>query len=243
MDILSPVQQLKDFCILVSQDLSWSTHIRSTCDKARQKACWVLSVFFTRSPTVMLNLYKSMVRSLLEYCSPLWSPTKITDIQELESVQRTFTFRIAGCHDLDYWKRLKKLSLMSLKRRRERFTILHMWKILHGVTSNDVKVKFQPKSRTGIKAVVPSLTANCMKSHQTLYDNSFAVLGPKLWNSLPYQLNALDRFEMFKSRLTAFLITVPYKPPVKGYVSPNSNSLLAWRVDRNAAALWDGRVC
>ena len=71
MDILSPVQQLKDLGILVSQDLSWSTHIRSTCDKARQKACWVLSVFFTRSPTVMLNLYKSMVRSLLEYCSPL----------------------------------------------------------------------------------------------------------------------------------------------------------------------------
>ena len=67
-----------------------------------------------------------MVRSLLEYCSPLWSPTKITDIQELESVQRTFNSRIARCHDLDYWKRLKKLSLMSLQRKRERFTNLHM---------------------------------------------------------------------------------------------------------------------
>ena len=64
MDILSPVQHLKDLGILVSQYLSWSTHIRSTCDKARQKACWVLSVFFTRSPTVMFNLYKSMVRNL-----------------------------------------------------------------------------------------------------------------------------------------------------------------------------------
>ena len=113
-----------------------------------------------------------------------------------------------------------------------------MWKILHGVTSNDVKVNFQPKSRTGIKAVVPSLTANCTKSHQTIYDHSFAVLGPKLWNSLPYQLNSLDRFETFKSRLSAFLLTVPDKPPAKGYVSPNSNSLLAWCVDRDAAALW-----
>ena len=167
MDILSPVQQLKYLGILVSQDLSWSTHIRSTCDKVRQKACWVLSVFFTWSPTVILNLYKSMVRSLLEYCSPLWSPTKITDIQELKSVQRTFTSTIAGCHDLYYWKRLKKNSLTSLQRRRERFTILHMWKILHGVTSNDVKVNFQPKSRTGIKAVVPPLTANCMKTEES----------------------------------------------------------------------------
>ena len=152
-----PSSAVKRSGILVSQDLSWSTHIRSTCDKARRKACWVLSVFFTRSPTVMLNLYKSMVRSLLEYCSPLWSPTKITDIQELESVQRTFTSRIAGCHDLDYWKRLKKISLMSIQRRRERFTIMHTCKILHGVTSNDVKVNFQPKSRTGIKAVLHHL--------------------------------------------------------------------------------------
>ena len=57
MDILSPVQHLKDLVILVSQDLSWSTHIRSMCDKARQKAFWVLlSVIYTRSPAVMLNL-------------------------------------------------------------------------------------------------------------------------------------------------------------------------------------------
>ena len=106
--------------------------------------------------------------------------------------------------------------------------ILHIWKILHGVTSNDVKIKFQPKSRSGIKAVVPSFTFYCMKSHQTLYNNSFAVLGP---------------IGMSKSRLTAFLLIVLDEPPVKGYVSPNSNSLLAWSVDRDAAALWGGREC
>ena len=184
-----------------------------------------------------------MVRSILEYCSPLWNPSKIADIQELEGVQRTFTSRIAGCQDLDYWERLQRLSLMSLQRRRERFIILNMWKVLHGVTSNDVKVKFIKKSRTGTKAIVPSLTTHCMTSHQTLYDNSFAVLGPKLWNTLPYQLNSVNEFKVFKSRLTAFLLTVPDKPPVKGYVTPNNNSLLAWRVDRDAAALWGGRGC
>ena len=79
-----------------------------------------------------------------------------------------------------------------------------------------------------------------MKSHQTLYDNSFAVLGPKPWNSIPYKLNSLDQFEVFKSRLTAFLLTVPDNPPVKGYVPPDSNSLLAWRVNRDAAVEYVG---
>ena len=37
-DILSPVDKLKDLGVLVSHDLSWSTHIRSVCEKARRKA-------------------------------------------------------------------------------------------------------------------------------------------------------------------------------------------------------------
>ena len=57
MDILSLVQHLKDLGILARQDLSWFKHIRSTCDKARQKACWVLiSVFFIRSPAAIKAL-------------------------------------------------------------------------------------------------------------------------------------------------------------------------------------------
>ena len=112
---------------------SWSPHIREITDRARKKAAGVLSVFFTRSSEIMLTLYKSMVRSLLEYCSPLWNPLKISDIQELESVQKAFTARISGLKDVHYWDRLKQLSLMSLQRRRERYIIIHMWKILNGV--------------------------------------------------------------------------------------------------------------
>ena len=79
---LEPVYQLRDLGVLVSNDLSWSPHIRAIANKARQKASRVLSVFHTRSTTIMLTLYKSMVRSLVEYCCPLWHPSKISDIQE-----------------------------------------------------------------------------------------------------------------------------------------------------------------
>ena len=86
---------------------------------------WACSIPDPLAISIMLTLYKSMVRSLVEYCCPLWHPTKIQDIQELESVHETFTARIAGMQDMhySYWYRLIHLSLMSLQRRRERFII------------------------------------------------------------------------------------------------------------------------
>ena len=64
--------------------------------------CMGSSAFGNRTPTVMLTLYKSMVRSRLKYCCPVWNPVKISDIQKLENVQRCFVRKIAGIKDILY---------------------------------------------------------------------------------------------------------------------------------------------
>ena len=239
---LEPTYQLRDLGVLVSSNLSWSPHIRSITDKARQKASWVLSVFHTRSPAIMLTLYKSMVRSMVEYCCPLWNPTKTSDIQELESVQKTFIARIAGMRDIHYWDCLVHLSLMSLQRRCGRFIILHMWKLLNNITSNDLNIQFVTRPRFGNLAIIPSARKNSTAANQSLFNNSFAVQGPKLWNAIPYHLNVIQDLQQFKDRLTKFMLSLPDKPPVKGYSTPNSDSLLCWRNDRGTTSLWGGQM-
>ena len=165
---LKPVYQLRDLGVLVSNDLSWSPHIRAIAKKARQKASWVLSVFHTRSTTIMLTLYKSMVRNLVEYCCPLWHPSKISDIQELESVQKIFISRTNGMKELHYYDQLIHLSFMSRQRRRERFILLHMWKILHGQTSNDLNLQFVSWPRLGTLAIIPSKSRTSSAANQTV---------------------------------------------------------------------------
>ena len=239
---LAPVGQLRDLGVLVSDDLSWTPHIKAIANKARQKAAWVLSVFQTRSPVIMLTLYKSMVRSLVEYCCPLWNPLGIGDIQELESVQKAFTARINGMRDLHYWDRLQRLSLMSLQRRRERYVLLHMWKILNKRTSNDIGVQFVSRPRLGNLATIPSACKHSSSANQSLYDSSFSVIGPKLWNAMPYYLNSISDQEQFKSQLTQFLLSLPDTPPIRGFKPQNSNSLLCWRNDRDVSSLWGGHT-
>ena len=65
--------------------------------------------------------------------------------------------RILGCKDLTYWDRLKKLHLMSLQRRRERYCIIHAWKILNDLAPNDIGLSFQQNMRLGIKAEIPAI--------------------------------------------------------------------------------------
>ena len=81
---------------------------------ARKVASWVLGVFRDRSKVVMLQLYKSLIRSKLEYCSPLWNPSIVRDIETIEDVQQFFTNRIPGMPDLSYWDILTALKLQLL---------------------------------------------------------------------------------------------------------------------------------
>ena len=229
---LHPVENVRDLGVKVSSDMRWSKHVGEMVAKARSKLSWVLSVFKTRDRVVMITLYKSLVRSLLEYCCPLWDPVKTTEIQLLEGVQRTFTSRLGGLYDMDYWERLSHLKLMSLQRRRERYVILMMWKTYHNVVPNSCNIKFVETTRNGTKAVVPSLSKSSSMRNQTLYDSSFAVRGPKLWNKVPSDVKAERTFDSFKTSLSKFLALIPDNPPVSGYTCSWSNSLVDYTPSR-----------
>ena len=219
---------VKDLGVTMSEELSWTPHINTMVKTASQVASWVLGVFKGRSKLLMLQLYKSLIRCRAEYCSPLWSPTKITDIQLIETVQRQFTRRIHGLGDMNYWDRLKELKLKSLQRRRERYSIIHIWKLLHGVCPNDIKMEFKEHPRLGFKVLLPTLNRQSSNAAKTCYDNSFAVRAGRLWNTLPKDVNTKKTLESFKAALEVFLETIPDMPPTPGYSTPNSNSIIDW---------------
>ena len=224
---LDSIEDISDLGVVVSDSFSFQTHINQIVKKAGMKCGWILSVFETRDQVPMLDLFKSLVLNIVEYCCPLWSPHKIEEISKIEGVQRRFTAKINSVWHLDYWDRLKHLNLYSLQRRRERYIILYMWKLINNKVPNDVQVSWHVCNRKGIVADVPGIPSSVMKINSS-YDNFFKVKGAKLWNILPKSVNSASSLDTFKRKLDTFLQDIPDTPPVLGYTTVNSNSLLDW---------------
>ena len=184
------------------------------------------SVFHSREQYVMITLFKSLIRAKLEYCCEVWNPHLLKDIRRIEQVQRSFTVKIKGLKELDYWERLDKLKIRSLQRRREKQIILHVWKILNGVFPNSINLEFKetqrPKAIRAISKPLPKVKGRIL----TLYENSFIINSVKLWRILPPKLTYVDDLNKFKLELDSFLNTIPDKPPLPNYPYQNKNSLI-----------------
>lgn len=89
-------------------------HIRPIANKAVGVAANLLIATNCRSRNLMLTLYITHVRPLLEHCSCLWNAGYFGDLRLLESVQRSWAQQIDGIVELSYRELLLTLYLYSL---------------------------------------------------------------------------------------------------------------------------------
>ena len=132
---------------------------------------------------------------------------------------------------LNYWDRLKALKLYSLQRRRERYIIIFMWKIQHGLTPNICNFTFNTSDRRGATCI-RNLGKSKYSSINTLVFHSFSSSGPALYNRVPLKVKDSSTLLSFKSRLDSWLRSFPDTPPSPGYTAANNNSMMEWTSSR-----------
>ena len=102
---------VSDLGVSYDNKLSYAVHTDKIVSKASLRSKLILNCFQSRNPTMLVKAFCTFVRPTLEYCSVVWSPGFKIDIHRLEAVQRRFTKRLAGLHDMSYWDRLDYLNL------------------------------------------------------------------------------------------------------------------------------------
>ena len=231
---ITPKDQINDLGVIISSNCLFKTQIDDVVKTASKLCAWILRTFKTRAPKLMVLLWKSLVLSKLDYCSQLWSPTGKGDIQKLEMVQRSFIRKIDEVRHLDYWTQLKKLHLYSLERRRERYIMIYIWRILEHQVPDLTLGKIHSINeggRLGRKCSSPPINNNASSDIKKIRYASLSVRGPQLFNAIPAEIRNLNNcsVDIFKRALDRFLTIVPDEPLIPGYTAmrrADSNSLL-----------------
>ena len=233
--VITTKDVVKDLGVQMSNDCLFKKQIDLCIEKAKNLISWILRSFISRDVTTMITLYKSLVIPVLEYCSVLWNPTAVGQIRQIEEIQKSYVRSINGMRDKNYWDCLKGMKMYSLQRRRERYRIIYVWKILENLVpniNNTLTTKENPRLGRLCNIVVSD------PKNRRIRDSTLPIQGAKLFNTLPKHIRNMKNVPLnkFKGALDTFLNLIPDEPQITGYTAcrrASSNSIIDMcKIDR-----------
>ena len=137
------------------------------------------------STNLKRQLYLSLVRSHLTYCSQLWRPRLIKDIEVLERIQRRATKYIIGNNQMDYKFRLLSLHLLPLMHWLELQDIMFLVKCLQQPTANPEIASLVSFSYSSTRAGQTGDKLKVKLNKTTSFRHFYTSRIVRLWNALP----------------------------------------------------------
>ena len=118
--ILSKTVKEKDLGVKMNASMKVSEQCRIAASKGYQILGMIRRNITYKEKSLIVPLYKAIVRPHLEYCIQAWNPHIRKDIDMLEKNTEEGTKLIPGLRDLVYEERLKECGLTTLETRRLR---------------------------------------------------------------------------------------------------------------------------
>jgi hypothetical protein len=199
---LEKLEYISDLGVVFDKDLKFNIHINEKVKKAYSILGIINRNFKYLTANTFILIYKSMVRSHLEYANCVWSPHRIMDIEKLEKVQKRATKMISSIKHLNYEGRLKSLGLPTLKYRRLRGDMIEAYKIISGQYDTCSVVSIQMNTYFNTRGnkfkLYPNNVSNNVRKH--FFNNRII----NVWNSLPDNIVTVKNVNAFKNLLDKF---------------------------------------
>ena len=134
---LDDVEEEKDLGVLMDSELKFHKQTAAVVKNANSKLGLIRKSFASLDEENLPLLFKSLVRSKLEYGNLIWGPFFKEDAKAVERVQRRATRMVPTLRQLEYADRLQQLNLPSMHHRRRRGDMIFAYKIM----TEKVKIK------------------------------------------------------------------------------------------------------
>ncbi|CAO4375403.1 unnamed protein product [Caenorhabditis nigoni] len=186
--LIHPVENVRDLGIYFSSNLSFHYHYSMIIRKSHQRINMLFSILKNSSWRIFIKCYSIYIRPLLEYGTIVTSPILKDHIIKLESVQKSFVFRIFKKFRMtytSYFEALEECQLSSLEYRRLYNDLVYTYKIIVSKESIMEVPIFEIFNHAGSlrrhKYYLKSLMKNSTKISSQFLSNRVI----RCWNSLP----------------------------------------------------------
>jgi len=196
---LDTVDEEKDLGIIITRDLKVSQQCKQAYSKANRMLGALSRTIRSKDKRILLNLYKSVVRPHLEYCTSSWSPHYVKEKELLEKVQHRFTRMFPDLIKLPYLQRLRELKLWTLEERRIRSDLIEVYKIINGLSTISFDTFFEFSTNTTTRGHSLKLAKRRVTTDLRLHFFSERVIN--IWNSLDEKTVKSSSLNVFKGNL------------------------------------------
>ena len=209
-DELKVVTEVKDLGIYINSSLSWSLQANKCASKANSILGFIKRTVGQKNPKLFSKLYKTLVRPILEYCSPVWCPYLKKDIDILEKVQRRASRCALGIsgRDMSCEERLKYLKWPTLEQRRSFSLLTECYKTINQLNGLDPLEYFTFAHEYRPLRANHRFKLKCKLAKLNCYKYSFFIRIVNDWNKLPREVAESENLNVFKDRLKRYLMHI-----------------------------------
>ena len=205
--VIGRVQEVTFLGVVINETLSWKPHISIVARKISKSIGVIFKASFCLSSVSLCTLYYSLVYPYLVYCVSVWGSTYTSNLNSIFLLQKK-VIRIISKSDFDAHTEplFKNLKILKFQDIYSFHTLKFMYLLKEGFLPNMFNEMF--------------LLTNQLHSYNTRNSNSFHIFycrtnirqfgirfrGPKLFNSLPIDIQNTKKNSSFKSKLKTFLL-------------------------------------
>jgi len=203
------VDHIKFLGVMSDEKLNWKCHIEHIRSKIAKGLGVMTRVREILARDILLTLYYTLIYPHLIYCVRIWGSAKESALNKLFVLQKRGIRLCSGARFRAPSSPLfHKLSLLKLPDIYNFYTALFMYKIKHNWLPSVAitYVLFAPNYRD--RDTRHSSFFKVKKFKTTVGENCIAVRGPRIWDSLPVEVQDKTNISLFKTELFLYYISM-----------------------------------